>query len=160
MNMSDWISLFEAIGTFGAAVIALWLALRDSQRRIDATFIWEPATKYEPTLLVQNTSNRISVIKNIEIQYYHQHVCTIETSEDFELANYAIIESGQIQRIPMSSFLREFPRPTNEKKKYKLKTIIRQHSGKSCVFVLKLSYEDLQERFFGQGLFATIRHSL
>lgn len=160
MGMPDWINLLSAIGTIGATVVALWIALQGNQRRIDGTFIWEVATNYQPTLLVQNTSNRIAVIKSIEVYYRNQNICTVKASESYELSKYVIIEAGQVQKIPMSEFITKFPKPTDVKKKYRLKAIIKQQNGWRCVFVTKLSYDELQERFFGQGLFEGRRYSL
>jgi len=160
MSTPDWISLLSTIGTIGATVVALWLALRGNQRRIDGTFIWEAATNYQPTLLVQNTSNRIAVIESVEIYYRNQNVCTVKASESFELSKYAIIESGQVQKIPMNEFISKFPKPTDVKRKYRLKTIIKQQNGWRCVFATKLSYDELQERFSGQVLFEEPRYSL
>ena len=160
MSTSDWINLLSAIGTVGATAVALWLALRGNQRRIDGTFIWEAATSYQPTLLVQNTSNRLVVIESIDIRYMDIPVCTIKASEDYALSKYVIIESGQIQKIPMCEFLLEFPKPVDVKKKHQMKVIIKQQKGQQCVFTTKLSYDELQERFFGQGLFEGMRYSL
>ncbi len=62
MGPSDWINLASAVGTIGATLVALYLALQGKLRHIDGTFIWEAATDYRPTLLVQNTSARIVVV--------------------------------------------------------------------------------------------------
>ena len=39
MDISNWINLASAIGTIGATTVALWLALRDTGRHVDGTFI-------------------------------------------------------------------------------------------------------------------------
>ena len=65
-----WYTVFldiaVAIGTIGSSIVALYLGLRGARRKIDATFLWEDATDCQPTLLVQNISSRIAVIKSVE----------------------------------------------------------------------------------------------
>ena len=102
MECSDWINLASAIGTVGATLVALYLAFKGNMRHVDGTFIWEASTEYQPTLLVQNTSTRIVVIDSIEIKYRGKKVSIIRTSDDKELAKYAIIEAGQIKKIPIN----------------------------------------------------------
>ncbi len=154
MTCSDWVSLFEATGTLGAVVISLWLALRKGPRRFDATFIWEDATDYQPILLLQNTSDRIVLLKNLKVIYGHKVVCQFEVSESVTLSKHAILEAGQLARIPLASFQLKFPKPKDESRKYKLKVKVGQRNGRSCSYSTKLSYSDLQTRFFGQGLFS------
>lgn len=67
MDISNWINLASAIGTIGATTVALWLALRDTGRHVDGTFIWEAASSYQPILLIQNISRKIFVLESIEI---------------------------------------------------------------------------------------------
>ena len=68
MDISNWINLASAIGTIGATTVALWLALRDTGRHVDGTFIWEAASSYLPILLIQNTSRKIFVLESIEFK--------------------------------------------------------------------------------------------
>ena len=94
MELSDWINLASAVGTVGATLVALYLALKGNMRHVDGTFIWEASTEYQPTLLVQNTSTRIIVIDSIEIKYRGKKVGIIRASDDKQLAKHAIIEAG------------------------------------------------------------------
>jgi len=142
-----------AVGTIASSVIALYLGLSGTRRKIDALFLWEDATDYQPILLVQNVSNRIAVIKSVEIRYDGESVCHIRASMEPHLSKYAIIEPGKIQRIPMNKFDLRFPQKGDQLQKYKLKTIVRQQAGFKCKFTIRLSYSELKEKFFGQGLF-------
>lgn len=154
MCISDWINLASAVGTIGATMVALWLALRTTSRYIDATFVWEAASSYQPTLLVQNISTKLVVLESIRVKYCNSQVCTIDMTREFKFAKYAILEAGQTIRIPMATVELAFPKPNNQKRKHRLKIIIRQRTGPRRVCSVKYSYSELQERFFGQGLFA------
>lgn len=153
-NYSLFLDTATALGTIGATLVALWLGLRENRRRIDGTFIWDVATSYQPTLLVQNTSTRIVVIEHIELKYKRESVCSINVLEEYSFAKYAIIEAGQIQKIPMTEISLKFPKPADHGKKYKLEVIIKQLNGRKSLSTTKYSYNEIQERFFGQGLFA------
>ena len=99
MDISNWINLASAIGTIGATTVALWLALRDTGRHVDGTFIWEAASSYQPILLIQNTSGKIVVLESSEIKYYGKIAYMIDATEDFKFARQSIIEAGNIQKI-------------------------------------------------------------
>ena len=154
ISISNWINLASAIGTIGATTVALWLALRDTGRHVDGTFIWEAASSYQPILLIQNTSRRIVVLESIEIKYYGKIAYMIDATEDFKFARQSIIEAGNIQKIPINTGKLKFAKPSNPKRKYALKVIIRQRTGPKKVCAVKYSYEELGTRFFGQGLFS------
>ena len=153
-NYSLFLDTATALGTIGATLVALWLGLRENRRRIDGTFIWDVATSYQPTLLLQNTSNRIVIVESIEIRYRMETVCSINVLEEYSLAKYAIIEAGEIQKIPMDVIPLKFPKPASPQKKYKLKVIIKQRNGSRHISTTKYSYDEIQERFWGQGFFA------
>lgn len=142
-----------AIGTIGSSIVALYLGLRGTRRKIDATFLWEDATDCQPTLLVQNISSRIAVIKSVEIRYGGEKVCKIEAAMEPYLSKYAIIEPGEVKKIPMGKFDLKFKPAEEEQRKRVLKTIVKQQNGPKCTFVTKLSYFELRERFFGAALF-------
>ena len=78
----------------------------------------------------------------------------IDATEDFKFAKQSIIEAGHIQKIPINTGKLKFAKPSNPKRKYALKVIIRQRTGPKKVCAVKYSYEELGTRFFGQGLFS------
>lgn len=142
-----------AIGTIGATVVAIWLALRQSQRHIDGTFVWEAATNYQPTLLVQNTSSRIVVIDSIVVKYRNRQVSTISASDDASLAKHAIIEAGQIKRIPINIVHLDIEDQKKPKKRYYLSVTIMLRNGRRYTSKQKYSFDEMRGLFFGQALF-------
>ena len=153
MDCSDWINLASAIGTVGATLVALYLALKGNMRHVDGTFIWEAATEYQPTLLVQNTSTRIVVVDSIVIKYRGEKVGIIRTSDNKKLAEQAIIEAGQIKKIPISTQQLDIKKLANRKKRHCLKVIIKLRNGHRHTSKQKYSYDELLGLVFGQRLF-------
>ena len=154
MQPSDWINLASAIGTVGATLVALYLALKGNMRHVDGTFIWEASTEYQPTLLVQNTSTRIIVIDSIEIKYSGKQVGIIKASDDRKLAQQAIIEAGQIKKIPIDIRYLDIQDLSNRKKRHCLKVIIKLRNGRRHTSKQKYSYDELLGLVFGQKLFS------
>ena len=154
METSDWINLATAIGTIGATLVALYLALKGNMRHVDGTFIWEASTEYQPTLLVQNTSTRIIVVDSIEIKYRGKQVGIIKASDDKKLAQQAIIEAGQIKRIPINIAYLNIEDLPNRKKRHCLKVIIKLRNGRRHTSKQKYSYDELLGLVFGQALFS------
>ena len=154
MEPSDWINLASAIGTVGATLVALHLALRENMRHVDGTFIWEASTEYQPTLLVQNTSSRIIVIDSIEIKYRSKQAAIIKASDDRKLAQQAIIEAGQIKKIPIDIRYLDIQDLQNRKKRHCLKVIIKLRSGRRHISKQNYSYDELLGLVFGQALFS------
>lgn len=151
--LENGIALFEAIGTVGATIVALWLARKDNQRRIDGMFVWNATTEYQPILLVRNISKRISVIKSIEMRYLKTTICSINISEHFDVSKFAILHPNKCFEIPICKYMQMPKPPKTEKNKYRLKVAIRQWNGRRYSFSTRLSYEEFQTRFFGQKLF-------
>lgn len=154
METSDWINLATAIGTIGATLVALYLALKGNMRHVDGTFIWEASTEYQPTLLVQNTSTRIIVVDSIEIKYRGKQVGVIKASDDKKLAQQAIIEAGQIKRIPINIAYLKIGDLPNRQKRHCLKVIIKLRNGRRHTSKQKYSYDELLGLVFGQALFS------
>ena len=154
METLDWINLATAIGTIGATLVALYLALKGNMRHVDGTFIWEASTEYQPTLLVQNTSSRIVVIDSIEIKYCGKKVGIIRTEDDSKFAKQAIIEAGQIKKIPINIAYLNIEDLPNRKKRHCLKVIIKLRNGHRHTSKQKYSYDELLGLVFGQALFS------
>lgn len=154
METSDWINLATAFGTMGATLVALYLALKGNMRHVDGTFIWEATTEYQPVLLVQNTSTRIVVVDSIEVKYRGKSVGIIKITEDSELARQAIIEAGQIKRIPINIAHLKLDDLPNHKKRHCLKVMIKLRNGHRHTSKQKYSYDELLGLVFGQALFS------
>lgn len=58
--VSLFLGILTAVGTVGATIVALYLAIPDDKPRINGVFVWSTATKYQPTLLVQNVRKQIA----------------------------------------------------------------------------------------------------
>jgi len=65
-NVWDFLA---AVGTIGATVTAVWLALRKPPKRIAINMIWDYVTKSVPQIYVYNTSSTSIAIKSIEMFY-------------------------------------------------------------------------------------------
>lgn len=154
MEPSDWINLTSAVGTVGATLVALYLALQGNMRHVDGTFIWEASTNYQPMLLVQNTSARIVVVDSIEIKYRGKRVGIIRASDNSMLAKHAIIEAGQVKKIPINIAYLDIEDQPNRKRRYYLKVMIKLRNGRKHTSKQKYSYDEMLGLFFGQGLFS------
>lgn len=142
-----------ALGTIGATILALWLALRQNQRHIDGTFIWDGPTHFQPVLLVQNTSNRIVVIDSIAVKYRNKRVSMISASDNTTLARHAIIEAGQIKRIPINVVHLDIEDQKKPKKRYYLSVIITLRNGHRYTSKQKYSFYEMRGLAIGQALF-------
>lgn len=143
------LDILTAIGTVGATVVALWLALRESLSRINGVFIWSAATNDKPTLLVQNIGNRIAVIEVVQVFYDRTQVCNIDFSKEYSLTDYAIIETDQVVKIPIDPKWLNFKPAKKPDKKRPLKVVIKPRNGRRCVSKQKYSYNELNGLFFG-----------
>ena len=165
----EWYTLIidasAAIGTVGATLVALWLAFRDHRRAVDSVFIWDAATLYQPTLLIQNTSSRMVVIDSITIKYCNKTIGRTEVLNSHKMAEYAVVNAGQDIKIPPDRLNISLPnfkkkRQGDEyfqkyrKKKHKLKVIIRLRNGRKNTSFVKYSYGELSECAIGQYFFS------
>ncbi len=147
-----WFSLtldtVTAVGTLVAAVIALWLGLRDNRPRINGVFIWSAATEGRPTLLIQNIGNKIAVIESIEAYYNKQQVCEICCSSEETLRDFSIIEAGSVKIVPLNPDWLHIEPPSNKKKSYILKVIIKPRTGRKGVSKQKYTFNELAALLF------------
>lgn len=104
--------------------------------------------------MVSDVGKVLDPVADSEIKYYGKIAYMIDATEDFKFARQSIIEAGNIQKIPINTGKLKFAKPSNPKRKYALKVIIRQRTGPKKVCTAKYSYEELGTRFFGQGLFS------
>ena len=151
------LEILTAVGTVGATVVALWLALRNSQPQINGVFVWSMATRYAPTLLVQNTGKKIVVIDSVKVLYNRHLVCNIRFSEEYSLKDFIIFEAGEVKSVPFNTDWLQIDAPANQTKPYKLKVVITPRSGRKGVSKQKYSYKELQSLFFGYGLFSNVK---
>jgi len=119
---------------------------------LSAVFIWEDATNYQPTLIVQNTSNRIEVIDNVKIRYAKKQVCLINIVDNIELSNYAIIKGNHSEKIDLGKYILEIPDMSEKNKKYKLQFVVKFKSNNKIKTSIKISREEMLDKAFLQGL--------
>ena len=148
------LDIMTAVGTVGATVVALWLALRDDQPRINGVFVWDTATEYKPTLMVQNNGNRIAVIESVEVFYKRHRVSKIHFSDEYSLRNYMIVEAGEVKKVPLESDWFHVTPPSDDSKAHTLKVVITPRLGRKNVSKQKYSYRELCELFFATELFS------
>ena len=147
------LDVMTAFGTLGATVIALWLALPQMTRRLDAVFIWDASTDYKPILLVQNRGSKIIIIDSVEVFYDRSRVIMLRFSERNNLRDFSIIEAGATVKMPFDPSWLTVKKPSDVKKKKLLKIIIKPRYGQKCVSRQKYSFDELNGLFFGYGLF-------
>lgn len=148
------LDILTTVGTMGAAVVALWLGLRNDKTRINGVFIWSSVTNGTPTLLVQNTGTRIAVIESAEVLYNRKQVCKVSFSDEEALEEYAIIEAGKVAKIPFKLEWLKLDIPTDSKKKRTLKVIVTPRSGHRSISKQKYSPHELGWLQFHGSLFS------
>ena len=97
------IDIISAVGTFGAAVIALYLALRDHRPRIDCAFMWETATADKPMLILNNISNHTVIVERVDLFFDKQKIGGIDILRTSAYFENAIISPNKEVRIVMNS---------------------------------------------------------
>lgn len=145
------LNILTAVGTFGATVISLWLSIRQLYSSIDSSFIWEDSCNYQPMIVVQNTSNRVSVIESIEIRYMGNKIYYEKILDSAYLSDFAIIEANEVKKILLPGLNFEISEPADKDKKYNLKIIIKQRKGRRSVSKTKYSYNEVSDHSFGQA---------
>lgn len=145
--------LMTAIGTFGAACVALWLGLKQDSHRIDSAFVWGIPTNYQPTLMIHNIGIRTVVLDNIKIYYRNELIGQIDFFKDYSFRNYAVLEAGKLENFTIGKEHIKLNKPKNLERRYVLKIKITQRKGRSYVSKQRYSYKELEELLFGQRLF-------
>lgn len=93
------VSIISAVGTFGAAAVALYLACQGNRQRIDCAFMWESATNDKPTLILNNISHHTVIVKVVALYFHRQEIAKINILSDPEYCNNAIIAPNKECRI-------------------------------------------------------------
>ena len=93
------IGTISAIGTFGAAVIALYLAVQGNRQRIDCAFMWEAATEDKPMLILNNIGNRTVIVERVDLYYNRKKVGGIDILRNADYSKNAIISPNKEVRM-------------------------------------------------------------
>lgn len=141
-----WIELASAIGTIGATVVALWLALSERRQRIDCAFMWESATNDKPTLIINNIGKYTVIIESVEILFHNRKIGRFDILRNRNLGQYSIITPGKEVRIALDSksFHIEAKPEKNPDRIYKLTAVIKTTNGKKYKSSYKYCYTDLE----------------
>lgn len=154
----NWFSLvleiFTAVGTVGAAAVALWLARRDDRPRINGVFMWRTAANYQPTLLVQNVGKQIAVIEFVEVYYNKKLIGEIRFSDKSSLKDFMIVKAGEVKQVPLQSEWLSVNKPQDIMQPFTLKVVVTPRSGRKSVSKQKYSYAELNDLFFGSGFYS------
>lgn len=150
MCFSDWINLLSAIGTVGATIVALWLALSERQQHIDCAFMWETATNDKPTLIINNIGKHTVIIESVKVYFRKKHIGSFDILRHSELSQYAIISPNKEVRIMLDT---KFLNVDNAVQKdpdkiYRLTAVVQTTNGKRYKSSYKYSYNDLQGLLF------------
>ena len=78
----------------------------------------------------------------------------IRASDDLTFAKQAIIEAGQIKKIPINIVHLDIKNMQNKKRRHCLKVIIKLRNGRKHTSRQKYSYDEMLGLVFGQSLFA------
>lgn len=155
MYVADMIiNIFTAIGTIGATILALWLAVHDKMRRVDAVFVWGIPTEYQPMLFVKNMGNKAVVLDCIQIKYNRREVCKIDVFNSTALREYAIFKPFEEKTIPLGNRIPTIDAPKKQKRQYLFEVIIVPRQGRKFISKQKYSYDDIGELLFGCALFS------
>lgn len=140
-----------AVVTVISTALALYLAITERIKRVDAIFIWETDSDLEPTLLVQNNCNQTILIDSIKVYYARSLVKETKSSENEILRKISLLKPKSEAKIGLDISLKDICEPKNEQQKYELKIIIYPKFGRRKITRQKYSYEELTTLFFGRG---------
>ena len=150
------INIIATIGTAGSAIAAVWLGLRGDRCRVDGIFLWDGSTEYKPILWIRNISNRIAVLKYVEIYYDRILKKRLDFSKEYSIKNYAIVRANDTVEIPIDSMYLEVDESRyrdKESEKHQLKFKIKLRKGGKLTLKQELSYEELKNLLFCEVLF-------
>ena len=163
----DWAIFWDAassIATVAATGLALWLAMRDSVKRIYALFVWDQVELYQPILFLYNSGNIPIAIKSIDISYKNETVFSLDALKDYHKEKYDVflIAPGEMRRINLStediSVTKRYKWNTNRKfSDPHLKITIKDMRGKKYAVRQRMSENQMAENEVGAVLLADDR---
>lgn len=96
------VDIVSSVATFGATVLALYLAVRDERQRIDCVFMWETATKDQPMLILNNIGNRTVIVERVDLFFAGQKFYGVDILRVSSYSEKAIISPNKEVRIALS----------------------------------------------------------
>lgn len=146
------VSIISAIGTFGATVIALYLALQGQQQRLDCVFVWEEATNSKPTLIINNIGNRTVIVERVDIFFHKQKVGSYDILRDSVYSDNAIVPPAKGVRIILESDAMNINIKESYDKIYNLTTVVKTTNKKKYKTIYRCCYNDIADLNFTEGL--------
>ena len=166
----DWAIFWDAassIATVAATGLALWLAVRDNIRRIDALLVWDQVELYQPILFLYNSGNIPIAIKSIDISYKNESVFSLDALKDYHKEKYDVflIAPGEMRRINLCtediSVTKRYKWNTNRKfPDPHLKITIKDMRGKKYAVRQRMSENQMAENEVGAVLLADDRKEI
>ena len=163
----DWGIFWDAassIATVAATVLALWLALRDSVKRIDALFIWDEIELYQPILFLHNNGNIPIAIESISITFKGEEIFTLNALKGYKKEKFDnfLVQPGELRRLNLSAdevFVSQKYKWTPKSKRIepRIKITIKDIRGKKYVIRQKMSENQMAENEVGAVLLADSR---
>ena len=149
------INALSAVGTLGATIIALFLALQDRRQRIDCAFMWEAATNDKPTLILNSIGNRTVIVERVDLYYCGKEVGGIDILRSSTHSKNAIISPNNNVRIILNSdelnlVIKGKPLQ-NPNTVYKLTAVVTTTNKKRYKSSYGYSYNDLAALMFLDG---------
>lgn len=149
------VNSISAIGTFGAAAIALYLALQGQRQRMDCVFAWDTATGSKPMLILNNIGNRTVVIDRVDLFFHKQKVGSYNVLKDPDYSDNAIIAPSKGVGIVLKSDAVNIDKKDryweNAEKTYDLRAVVITANKKRYKVKQRCCYNDISELFFLDG---------
>lgn len=147
--------VLTAIGTIGATVMAVVLAVRSSRKQLDCALVWDSTTELQPKLVMCNTGMRTIVIKSIKIKYKRQNVLQLDMTNIYRaslLSSVVLPNQYQcIEKLPKMDFPLSEPETEESRKKQELVIETRDIDGTCYISKQETRDEELSFLLFGQG---------
>lgn len=154
----------SAIATVAATVLALWLALRDNVKRLDALFVWNQIELYQPILFLHNSGNIPIAIEHIRVTYKNEEIFTLDVLKGYKHEKFDdfLVPPGELRRINLSTegvAVTKRYKWTAKRKHFepRIKITIKDIRGKKYVVRQRMSENQMAENEVGAVLLADDR---
>lgn len=155
-SCSFWDAL-SAIGTLGATIVALWLALRDTSKRLSILFIWDAIEFYCPVIILSNIGIIPIAVKRITLSYNHKTFFENNVLNDFKADSYSkyLIKGGESKKMKLDADSFQICRSSkpSSRRRY-VKVTVEDMEGKKYTCRQDLKESKLEEAIFGASFFS------
>lgn len=154
----DWSTAWDAmsaIGTISASVIALWLGLKDSRKCLECALVWDGTTQSQPTLVINNPSKKMIVLKEITIMYKKKKIKRFKLSEAYHLLNKSSFSPNDTQTVklpPLEGFDLASLDSARCKRMNSLKVELIDISGKKYSSMQRITDDEIYSLTIGQTM--------